>query len=64
MGKIGFEKEGYSFYLNAARASKNALVLAIVSEQLVKKQFIKAEERQASFSEMIIVALEITLSLE
>ena len=58
------EKKGYSFYLNAARASKNALVLAIVSEQLVKKQFVKAEERQAFFNEMITVALEITLLLE
>ena len=64
IGKIGLEKEGYQFYLNAARASKKALVLAIVSEKSAKKQFVKAEERQASFSEMITVALEITLSFE
>ena len=64
MGIIGVENEGYSLYLNAARAGKNALVLATVSDQLVKKQFLKAEERQTSFSEMITVALETAISLE
>jgi purine-nucleoside phosphorylase len=64
MGVIGVEMEGYSLYLNAARAGKNALVLATVSDQLVKKQFLKAEERQTSFSEMITVALETAISLE
>ena len=64
MGVIGVEMEGYSLYLNAARAGKNALVLATVSDQLVKKQFLKAEERQTSFSEMITVALETAVSLE
>ena len=64
MGVIGVEMEVYSLYLNAARAGKNALVLATVSDQLVKKQFLKAEERQTSFSEMITVALETAISLE
>jgi purine-nucleoside phosphorylase len=47
-----------------AKAGKNALVFATIFEQLVKKQFIKAEERQASFNEMITVALETAVSLE
>lgn len=58
MGVIGVEMEGYALYLNAARAGKNALVLATVSDQLVKKEYLSAEERQLSFDEMLTVALE------
>ena len=64
MGVIGVEMEGYALYLNAARAGKNALVLATVSDQLVKKQYLSAEERQLSFDEMLIIALEAAASLE
>jgi purine-nucleoside phosphorylase len=58
MGVIGVEMEGYSLYLNAARSGKNALVLATVSDQLVKKEYLSAEERQLSFDEMLTIALE------
>ena len=58
MGVIGVEMEGYSLYLNAARSGKNALVLATVSDQLVKKEHLSAEERQLSFDEMLTIALE------
>ena len=64
MGVIGVEMEGYALYLNAARAGKNALVLATVSDQLVKKEFLSAEERQLSFDEMLIVALETAVLLD
>ena len=63
MGVIGVEMEGYSLYLNAARAGKNALVMATVSDQLVKKQYLTAEERQLSFDEMLTIALEAAISL-
>ena len=64
MGVIGVEMEGYSLYLNAARAGKNALVMATVSDQLVKKQYLTAEDRQLSFDEMLTIALEAAVSLE
>lgn len=64
MGVIGVEMEGYSLYLNAARAGKNALCMATVSDQLVKKQYLTAEERQLSFDEMLTVALEAAIELE
>ena len=64
MGVIGVEMEAYSLYLNAARAGKNALCMATVSDQLVKKQYLTAEERQLSFDEMLIVALEAAIELE
>ena len=63
MGVIGVEMEGYALYLNAARAGKNALVLATVSDHLVKKQYLSAEERQLSFDEMLTVALEAAITL-
>ena len=63
MGIMGVEMEGYSLYLNAARAGKNALVLATVSDHLIKKQYLPAEERQFSFDEMIMVALETAVKL-
>ena len=58
MGVIGVEMEGYALYLNAARSGKNALVLATVSDQLIKKEHLSAEERQLSFDEMLTIALE------
>ena len=58
MGVIGVEMEGYALYLNAARSGKNALVLATVSDQLVKKEYLSADERQLSFDEMLTIALE------
>ena len=64
MGVIGVEMEAYSLYLNAARAGKNALCMATVSDQLVKKQYLSAEERQSSFDEMLTVALETAIVLE
>ena len=63
MGIVGVEMEGYSLYLNAARAGKNALVLCTVSDQLIKKEFLTADERQYSFDEMVTVALETAVSL-
>ena len=64
MGVIGVEMEAYALYLNAARAGKNALCIATVSDQLVKKQYLSAEERQLSFDEMLTVALEAAIELE
>ena len=64
MGVMGVEMEGYSLYLNAARAGKNALVLATVSDQLINKEHLSPEERQYSFDEMLILALETASGLK
>lgn len=63
MGVLGVEMEGYSLYLNAARAGKNALVIATVSDQLIRKEFLSAEERAYSFDEMLTIALETAVEL-
>ena len=64
MGVIGVEMEGYALYLNAARAGKNALVLATVSDQLIRREHLSAEERQYSFDEMLVIALETACNLK
>ena len=63
MGIIGVEMEGYSLYLNAARAGKHALVLTTVSDHLIRKEYLSADERQYSFDEMVSVALETAVEL-
>ena len=35
--------EGYSLYLNAARAGKHALVLTTVSDHLIRKEYLSAD---------------------
>ena len=64
MGVMGVEMEGYSLYLNAARAGKNALVMATVSDQLNRREHLSAEERQYSFDEMLVIALETACNLK
>ena len=63
MGVVGVEMEGYSLYLNAARAGKNALVLATVSDQLNRNEHLSSDERMYSFDEMLTVALETAVEL-
>ena len=63
MGVMGVEMEGYSLYLNAARAGKNALVLCTVSDQLIRNEHLSPDERQYSFDEMVILALETSVEL-
>jgi purine-nucleoside phosphorylase len=63
MGVIGIEMEGYSLYLNAARAGKNALVLTTVSDQLNRNEHLSSDERMYSFDEMLTLALEAAVEL-
>ena len=63
MGVLGVEMEGYSLYLNAARSGKNALVLATVSDQLIRNEHLSPDERQLSFDEMLTLALETAVLL-
>lgn len=58
MGVLAVEMEAYGLYLTAARCGKQALAICTISDQLVKHQFLSAEERQLSFDEMITLALE------
>ena len=64
MGIMAIEMESAALYLNAARYRKNALCVCTVSDQLIHKQYLTAEERQTGFEQMMKVALETAVKLE
>ena len=64
VGCIGIEMESYALYLNAARAGKRALCICTVSDNMITKEGITAEERAKSLNDMIILALETAVSLD
>ena len=64
MGIMAIEMESAALYMNAARYHRNALCICTVSDQLVRNEFLSAEERQTGFREMMQVALETAVKLE
>ena len=58
MGVLAVEMEAAALYMNAARAGKNALAICTISDNLIEHQYMTAEERQTSFTQMIQVGLE------
>lgn len=58
MGVLGVEMEAAALYMNAARLNKSALCIATVSDHIFKGTSTTAEERQTSFKDMILIALE------
>ena len=64
MGVLAIEMESAALYLNAARLKKNALCICTVSDQLVRHEYLSAEERQTGFEQMMQVALETAVKLE
>ena len=64
MGIMAIEMESAALYLNAARLRKNALCICTVSDQLVRHEYLSADERQTGFEQMMKVALETAVKLE
>ena len=64
MGILAVEMEAAALYANAARYNKNALAICTVSDHIIKKTALSAEERQTGFSDMIKIALETAISFE
>jgi len=64
MGVMAVEMEAAALYMNAARLKKNALVICTVSNHIITGEETTAEERQNSFREMIMLALETALKLD
>ena len=58
MNVLGVEMEAAALYMNAARAGKNALCIATVSDCPLKGLSLSAEERQLTFTDMMKIALE------
>ncbi len=63
MNVLGVEMEAAALYMNAARADKNALCIATVSDCPLRNISLSAEERQTSFTQMMEIALETAISL-
>ena len=64
MGVLGVEMEAYALFLNAARAGKKALAICAISDNLVSKEELTAEERSKSVNDMLTFALETAISIE
>ena len=64
MGVLCVEMEAYGLYLNAARAGKHAIAICSVSDNIVSKQELTAEERTKSVNDMILLALEMAADLD
>jgi purine-nucleoside phosphorylase len=58
MGVLAVEMEAAGLYMNAARLGKRALAVCTISDNLITKESLSAEDRQSSFKDMITLALE------
>lgn len=59
MGVLAVEMESAALFMTAARAGKKALTICTISDSLVTGEALSAEERQSSFNDMMLLALEI-----
>jgi purine-nucleoside phosphorylase len=64
MNLLAVEMEAAALYVNAARAGKRALSILTVSDHLITGESLPSEERQTSFKEMMILALETAVRME
>ena len=58
MGVLAVEMESAALYCNAARAGKSALCICTISDVVGTELSLPAEERQKSFHDMMLLALE------
>ena len=55
--------EAAGLYMNAARAGKRALCICTISDHIYREEYLTAEERQLSFTQMIEVALDTAVKM-
>ncbi len=63
MGVMAIEMEAAALYMNAARCGKNALAICTISDHILTGEATSALERQNSFTEMMLLALETAVKL-
>ena len=61
MGVLAVEMGAAALYMNAARLGKKALAICTVSDHLITGEATSAEERQTSFTDMMMLALRSAL---
>jgi len=64
MGVMAIEMEAAGLYMNAARAGKDALAICTISDHIVTGEVTTAEERQNTFTDMMVLALEVAKELD
>ena len=64
MGVMAIEMEAAALYMNAARYGKNALAICTISDHVLTGEGLSAQDRQASFTQMMEVALETACVLD
>lgn len=60
-GVLGVEMESAALYTLAARFGVKALTICAVSDDLIRNEFMSADERQSSLKEMITLALDVAV---
>lgn len=55
--------EAYALFCNAKLLNKNAAAILTISDSIITKEETTSEERQNSFNDMIVVALEAAIKL-
>ncbi|MGO1925040.1 MAG: phosphorylase family protein, partial [Brachybacterium tyrofermentans] len=63
-GVLGVEMEAAALYTLAAQFSRRALAVCTVSDHLVTGEETSSQERQETFEDMIVVALESIVRLD
>lgn len=63
MNVLAIEMEAAALYMYAAQARKNALAICTVSDHLLNGEALSSEEREKTFNEMIVLALETAIKL-
>ena len=60
---LAVEMESYALFYNALKLNKKAACILTISDNLITKEETTSMERQTALDEMIVLALEATLSL-
>ncbi|MBO5312378.1 MAG: purine-nucleoside phosphorylase [Clostridia bacterium] len=63
MGVMAVEMESAGLYMNASRLGKNALAICTISDHLLTGEATTSEERQKTFTDMMVLALETAIRL-
>ena len=63
LGVLAVEMETAALYMNAARASKNALSILTISDSLITGEATTSEERRSTFNDMAKIALDTAATL-
>lgn len=61
-GSLVAEMETLALYTNAINAKKNAIAMFTVSDRLLLGESLSAEQRESSFDEMLLLALELAIN--